>query len=343
MEFLHLPLSDPAQLSAPAQPLPPSDYPLDLEMRWRGARSDRQTVLVGSSSILLHVIGFLLAVKIPSFVQQSTPEPVVVVHRTPLYFPRELTQKAPNRNKPTKEIDLASLIASQREQHQQQASPNPSVRQFEPPHQVGVVEAKKAPQIMAEAPNLAMNQTPTDASAGAVNGLTPAPPPPNAKPSQLPALGAQVPPKITQPKTPPPPGTPSPAPTTETQSVPAAPVPSLNGQIGNARPAIELLSDPQGADFRDDLQRILTIVRANWARVRPSSLRIRGRTVVQFMINRDGSIPKVILAEPSGVNQLDLAASTSLVMSNPLPQLPPDFKGYQVKIAFIFDYNMPVQ
>ena len=123
-------------------------------------------------------------------------------------------------------------------------------------------------------------------------------------------------------------------------------MPGLTGQIGNQRPAIQLLSDPQGADFKPYLERILAIVRANWQRVTPEPVRqgrMHGRSVIQFIINHDGSIAKVIVAEPSGVNQLDFAASTSLVMSNPLPQLPPDFKGFQVKLAFTFAYNMPIQ
>src|ERR1700722_2362800 len=118
MDFLSLSLSDPAKQSAPAPLLPPSDYPLQLSMEWQGERSNRQFAAVGTGSVLLHLVAFLLALKIPSLIQQRLPERVIVEHRTPLYFPRELTQKAPNRNKVSKDIDLASLIASQQEQHQ---------------------------------------------------------------------------------------------------------------------------------------------------------------------------------------------------------------------------------
>jgi TonB family protein len=107
-----------------------------------------------------------------------------------------------------------------------------------------------------------------------------------------------------------------------------------------------LLSDPQGADFKPYLEQILAIVRANWRSALPEAVlqhKVRGRSVIQFIISRDGSIAKVILAEPSGVTSLDLAASSSLMRSSPLPRLPADFKGYQVKLAFTFDYNMPIQ
>jgi len=347
MDFLVLSLSDPAKRSAPAQPLAPSDYPLHLQMEWHSAESKRQMAGVGVASLLLHVVVFVLALQIPSLVQPNPPERVIVEHKTPLYFPRELTQKAPNKNRPTKEIDLASLIASQQEQQRQQASPNPSVRHFEPSQNVGASQQNnKTPRIMPEAPNLATNQNPADLSSGAINGLAPAPPPPNANPSQLQTAGAQVSPKVVQPRTPPPPGAVRPGASEENQSAPAQALPGLTGQIGNQHASIQLLSDPQGADFKPYLERILAIVRANSQRVEPEASRqgrMRGRSVIQFIINRDGSIAKVMVAEPSGVNQLDLAASTSLLMSNPLPQLPPDFKGYQVKLAFTFSYNMPIQ
>jgi outer membrane biosynthesis protein TonB len=278
-------------------------------------------------------------------VRAKLPERVIVEHRTPLYFPKELTQKAPNKNKPTKNIDLASLIASQQDQQKQQASPNTSLRHFEPPRNAGVPQQKdKTARIMPDAPNLALNQNP-DVGAGAINGLAPAPPPPNANPSPFQTAGTQAPPKIT-PRTQPPPGALRPAQSNDNQSSPAPALPGLDGQIGNQHPSIQLLSDPQGADFKPYLERILAIVRANWQRVTPEGVRqgrLRGRSVIQFIINRDGSIAKVIVAEPSGLTPLDLAASTSLVMSNPLPQLPADFKGYQVKLAFTFAYNMPLQ
>jgi TonB family protein len=346
MEFFQLSLSDPAKQSAPAPPLPPSDYPLNLAMNWRDAKSYRQFMAIGAASVLLHIVAFVLALQIPSLVQPPLPQRVIVQHKTPLYFPRELTQRAANRNKVTKEIDLASLKASQKEQQQQQASPNASVRHFEPPQNVGTPQTNKTPRIMPDAPNLAMNQAPADVNAGAINGLSAAPPPPTNKPSPFQTAGTQAPPRIATPKTPPPPGTLQPGSSNDTQSIPAPALPGLNGQIGNQHPAIELLSDPQGADFKPYLEQILAIVRANWQRVTPDGVRqgrLRGRSIVQFIINRDGSIAKVILAEPSGHNQLDIAASTSLVMSSPLPRLPAEFKGYQVKLAFTFAYNMPIQ
>jgi outer membrane biosynthesis protein TonB len=341
-----LSLSDLAKQSAPAKPLPPSEYPLNLELFDRGKRPYRHLAAIGVASVLIHLAIFIFVLEVPSLVQQTHPERIVVEHRTPLYFPKELTQKAPNRNKISKEIDLASLRAALEDQQRQQASPNPSVRHFEPPQAVGAPQPSKTARILPEAPNIALNQTPTDLASGAINGVTAPPPPPKPNPSILETAGSQAPPKIGQPKAPPPPGSLRPAPSNDSQSVPAQALPELPGQIGAQHAAIELQSDPQGADFKSYLEQILTIVRANWQRVTPEGVRngrLHGRSVIEFLINRDGSLAKVIVAEPSGLTSLDVAASTSLVMSSPLPRLPAEFKGLQVRLAFTFAYNMPIK
>ena len=116
------------------------------------------------------------------------------------------------------------------------------------------------------------------------------------------------------------------------------------GTPGERRAAVELKSDPQGADFKPYLTRILAIVRTNWKRVIPESVRsgaLHGRTTVEFIITRDGQIPKMVTASSSGSDPLDRAAVAGLSMSNPLPPLPEDYKGFQVRLAFSFDYNMP--
>jgi outer membrane biosynthesis protein TonB len=346
MDLSLLSLSDLAKQSAPAKPLPPSEYPLNLELFDRGKRSYRQIAAIGVASVLIHLAIFIFVLEVPSLVQQTHPERIVVEHRTPLYFPKELTQKAPNRDKISKEIDLASLRAALEDQQRQQASPNPSVRHFEPPKTVGAPQPNKNTRILPDAPNIALNQAPTDLASGAINGVTTPPPPPKPNPSMLETAGSPAPPKIGQIKAPPPPGALRPAPSNDSQSVPAQALPELPGQIGAQHAAIELQSDPQGADFKSYLEQILTIVRANWQRVTPEGVRngrLHGRSVIEFLINRDGSLAKVIVAEPSGLTSLDVAASTSLVMSSPLPRLPAEFKGLQVRLAFTFAYNMPIK
>jgi TonB family protein len=109
--------------------------------------------------------------------------------------------------------------------------------------------------------------------------------------------------------------------------------------------ALELLSDPLGVDFKPYLVQILARVRRNWMAVMPESARFgqRGRTIVQFSIDRAGSIPKVGIVTPSGIAGLDRAAVAGLTSSVPFPPLPPEFKGREIRLQFVFSYNMPAK
>jgi TonB family protein len=107
--------------------------------------------------------------------------------------------------------------------------------------------------------------------------------------------------------------------------------------------SLELLSDPMGADFRPYLLRVLSSVRRNWFAVIPESARLgrRGKVVVQFAISKDGKVPKLIIASPSGADPLDRAAVAGISASNPFPPLPDDFKGNEVRLQLVFVYNGP--
>ena len=115
---------------------------------------------------------------------------------------------------------------------------------------------------------------------------------------------------------------------------------------GNAGSNLELLSDPQGVDFRPYLLQILATVRRNWFAVIPESARLgmsRGRVAIQFAIGRDGSVPKLVIATSSGVTSLDRAAVAGISASNPFPPLPADYSGNDVRLQFQFRYNIKGQ
>ena len=107
--------------------------------------------------------------------------------------------------------------------------------------------------------------------------------------------------------------------------------------------ALELLSDTQGVDFKPYLIRILSSVRRNWFAVMPESARFgrKGRVLIQFAINKDGSVPKLVIASTSGAEALDRAAVAGISASNPFPPLPDEFKGNQVRLQLTFRYNVP--
>ena len=106
---------------------------------------------------------------------------------------------------------------------------------------------------------------------------------------------------------------------------------------------VELLSDPRGVDFRPYLTQVLAAVRRNWLAVIPESARLgmtRGRTLIQFSVARNGSVPKLVIARSSGTAPLDRAAVAGISASNPFPPLPGEYLGKDIRLQFTFLYNI---
>lgn len=338
--------------------LPPSPVPLNLLLEWPLERSRPQWLRILSASLVLHIFFFFGAMRLPSFITADQPAHRVIVRRVPLYLPPDLlTQRAPNKQKISKTIDLADLQSTPAQQPHE-AAPQPSRKQFEMSKLPVSQQIAKTSQILPEAPKVALNQTPGPLPPGVATGLPAATaPPPKESPFQ--DIGSEAPlnphPTLAPPKATVqaainelaqnPPGRHFEI-SDENSLEPQLRIPGTSAQPGAHHAAVELQSDPQGADFKPYLMRILAIVRANWRRVVPESARmgtLRGRTVMEFIINRDGSIPKIVTANSSGSDPLDRAALAGLSMSNPLPPLPADYKGFQVRLAFTFTYNLPSQ
>ena len=114
---------------------------------------------------------------------------------------------------------------------------------------------------------------------------------------------------------------------------------------GKSGSSLELLSDPQGVDFKPYLVQILAAVRRNWMSVMPESARLgrSGKVAIQFAIDKSGRVPKLVIAVPSGADALDRAAVAGISASNPFPPLPPGFNGDQIRLQLNFAYNMPAR
>ena len=116
------------------------------------------------------------------------------------------------------------------------------------------------------------------------------------------------------------------------------------GTFGNG---YQILTDLQGVDFSDYMQRMLEIVRRNWYAVMPQSAMLgeRGRVMLRFHINADGSVPNgdPLREMGSGKEPLDRAAVSSIRSSNPFEPLPPAFRGPFIEIRIIFLYNLPIE
>jgi periplasmic protein TonB len=337
--------------------LPPSTLELNLLLEWPVQRTPAQWAAIFGASVLIHVAIFLFVTTMPGLIGEGRrPEPRVIVHHIPLYLPRDvMTQREPNRQKPSKQIDLADLTPSRA------AMPSPGSRRterhFEVPKQLPQIAKKTQPAILAPAPTIDLSKNGSPSS-GSPSGLpVAAPPPPSAPPSPFQDIGDAGPSNPHPTLAPPKANVESPINglTQDTNSPqlsisddsPERARPGTPGAMDQAaaqHSAVELESDPNGVDFKNYLRQILTIVRANWRQVLPESARmgtLRGRTVIEFIINRDGSIPKMVTADSSGSGALDRAAVAGLSMSNPLPPLPDGYRGFQVRLAFTFAYNMP--
>jgi TonB family protein len=96
-----------------------------------------------------------------------------------------------------------------------------------------------------------------------------------------------------------------------------------------------------GVDFKPYLQRVLLSVKQHWLAVIPESVRLgrRGKVALQFSIARDGQVPKLVIASPSGADALDRAAVAGVSASVPFPPLPTEFKGDKIVLQFNFAYN----
>jgi TonB family protein len=111
---------------------------------------------------------------------------------------------------------------------------------------------------------------------------------------------------------------------------------------GNIGSGLELLSDPEGVDFRPYLLQILNAVRRNWFAVIPESARIgleKGRVALQFSISRQGDVPKLVISSSSRSQPLDRASVAGVSASLPFPPLPAEFKGDEIRVQFVFLYN----
>lgn len=354
-------------MEAVAQSVQPVGDELRIFPDWRKKQEDvSRATKAGIASLLLHGLGIIVLFFVPlggAPNRHATRIIAELKNPTPLIAPpAELTQKAPNRAAPSKEFDLEGLLP--RPRLEATASPpsttRPAARVLAPPLPVVLPVPALPEPPKVEAAQGELSQPPLLA-----RGTTPIPPP-QIQAEEKPKLAFET------------PGVPAGAADSGSRTAGGLKPPSSHvsevmrdlarrggggglvvGDIGegvgglgeglNLPPSpgnlgsnLELLSDPAGVDFRPYLIRILSAVRRNWFAVMPESAKLgrRGRVAIQFAVNRDGSIPKLVIASPSGTQALDRAAVAGISASNPLPPLPAEYRGLSVRLQFVFLYNM---
>ncbi|MBI4461511.1 MAG: TonB family protein [Acidobacteria bacterium] len=107
-----------------------------------------------------------------------------------------------------------------------------------------------------------------------------------------------------------------------------------------------ILSDTRGVDFGPYLARLVYDVRKNWYAVIPEAARLgrRGRVVIVFAVQQDGSVPvgQPALVRSSEFLPYDRAAMGAIRGSQPFSPLPAEFTGEQIVLQFTFLYNLPL-
>jgi len=336
---------------------PPPDLELNLLTDW-GLFSDRSRQREAAVySALGHAALILILAMLPAGVIEA-PTPARPAPRiTPLVAPPlELTQRAPNKQKVSKEFDVVDALERPNVQIPRGAPSTTRPKAFRPTDLPQATPVKPTSPL-PEAPK--MDNAPPKVDLPQIAQATP----------QIEAVEK---PKLALENPAAPPTVPAPG-----QSKIAIPNPSVSeavrqavrggppggltigdldlsgpGGIGegvNLPPSpgvqgsnLELLSDPKGVDFRPYLTQVLAAVRRNWLAVVPESAKMgrRGRVGIQFSIAKTGSVPKLVIVSNSGTDALDRAAVAGISASNPFPPLPSEYKGDRIVLQFNFAYNV---
>jgi TonB family protein len=325
---------------------------LRLLLNWDTAADQSRCRRAGIFSIAAHALAILGLMLVPHQVFHLAPE--TQRHVTPLIAPpTELTQRAPNRGKVSKELNVEAL------------RPKPRIQVPPPSHATSRPKAAPSPPAAPPSQPAALPEPPKIEMASKDNGPklpegVQAPPPPQIQPEEKPKLAFETPGSPASGKNQglgqglgkvaPPSSSVSEAVRTLSHGGSGGLVvgdvgigDAVNQQAspGKQGSNLELLSDPMGVDFRPYLLQILQTVRRNWFSVMPESAKLgrTGKVAIQFAIAKSGEVTKVVYSTQSGVEALDRAAVASISMSNPFPPLPAEFRGTVVRLQFTFSYN----
>lgn len=337
----------------------------NLLLDWHASQEPPRWLQAGLGSLAVHAVlfafGFLLTTLEGPRTYHSTEIVSNIQRVTPLFAPpKELTQKLLNRTTPAKEVNVEDLMP--RPATQERLPPAPAVRIFRPPVPQNPGPPAPQPANEVEPPKIQASLRPP-ITLPAPAGVPKAPVPPQIQAVEQPKLTFETPGQSgTGPETSPGRSKIAPPKTSVDAAIQSVthgggtgsvvvgdiepppilpPTPELPASPGRVGSSLELLSDPMGVDFKPYLIQILARVRRNWFAVIPESARMgnRGEVLLEFMIDRSGQVPKLVIATPSGSQALDKAAVASISASVPFPPLPSDYKGLSVRLQFAFKYN----
>src|SRR5580700_2251368 len=138
--------------------------------RWRSA---------AIVSAAVHVVLLIVLLSMPEGESRVYEERQPTLHFTPLYTPIELTQKAPNKSKLSKELTIAAIP-----EHPVIRTPAPAPAKqapLPPPPAPQTARAEPKP-VIVEPPKIEPPKTPVDSQADQLAKLNPPLPPPTQQP-----------------------------------------------------------------------------------------------------------------------------------------------------------------
>lgn len=103
---------------------------------------------------------------------------------------------------------------------------------------------------------------------------------------------------------------------------------------GGGRDGVDAMAEPDFGPYIAELQRR---IRRNWA---PPVEDRSKRVVALFKVSRDGRLLSLRLQQSSGSPAADQAALAAVRASAPFKQLPPNYRGNDIDVQFIFDYEI---
>ena len=355
------------------------DGDLDLELHWESAVTRGQRQRSQASSFAAHLVGIVILSLLPHAAPPPLPleETLRSMETVSLVAPSaaelaEMTRRTPNQQEATKLFEgLAEPPRPAVVVPQQTAPPRPVIQAPDPPRiEPRPIQPEPAPKLEVERPG---EPELADARSPAPGLTQPGQNRPRLRPDELPVLNA---PKKAESKLEVAQATATGLGrdgdlqignvrlNARPDEVIQAAVDSLvagggtqivgdgyNSGVGAALPSspgnrgssLELLSDPKGVDFRPYLIQVLAAVRRNWYAVIPESARLgmsRGRVAIQFIISREGGVPKLVIADSANVKPLDYAAVAGISASVPFQRLPVEYSGNEIRLQFVFLYNV---
>ena len=115
---------------------------------------------------------------------------------------------------------------------------------------------------------------------------------------------------------------------------------------------LDILTPTHGVNLKPYLETVMSNIRRNWFRFIPASARApekrspwrkpklkQGKVTIEFVINRDGSLGDIRVAESSEDLDFDSAAASGISESAPFPHLPKKFSSDTLRLRCNFYYN----